>query len=180
MIAVRAKAEQLYEHVAHVGFAVPASQQLSVQDLGMRAYPSENTKSSSSKTEAEGNLTLAEGNTKYLRQHEDHIAPAGYVSETYYAMVHKPIPIPKAMKIPDALKAVNKEWEKLESIPAWNVNSVKPRAWVIQNAKDLKKKVHFGHIMPLCHQKNAELKESLRSYKGRVVFRGDDVKDENG
>jgi len=52
MIAVRPKAEQLYEHVAHVGFAVPASQQLSVQDLGMRAYSSENTKSSSSKTVA--------------------------------------------------------------------------------------------------------------------------------
>ena len=34
--------------------------------------------------------------------------------------------------------------------------------------------------MPLCHQKNAELDESLRKYKGRIVFRGDNVKDEDG
>ena len=34
--------------------------------------------------------------------------------------------------------------------------------------------------MPLCHQKHAELPEHQRSYKGRVVFRGDNIKDEAG
>ena len=35
-------------------------------------------------------------------------------------LVHKFIPMPQAMKIPAAKAAVDKEWEKLEKISAWN------------------------------------------------------------
>ena len=34
--------------------------------------------------------------------------------------------------------------------------------------------------MDICHLKNAELKATHRKYKGRVVFRGDIVKDDSG
>ena len=34
--------------------------------------------------------------------------------------------------------------------------------------------------MDLCHLKNSELEEFLQRYKGRVVFRGDIVKDQTG
>ena len=34
--------------------------------------------------------------------------------------------------------------------------------------------------MDLCHLKNAELVKHLQKYKGRVVLRGDNVKDEEG
>ena len=34
--------------------------------------------------------------------------------------------------------------------------------------------------MDLCHLKHAELQTSVQKYKGRVVFRGDRVKDETG
>ena len=34
--------------------------------------------------------------------------------------------------------------------------------------------------MDLCHLKNAELAKHLQKYKGRVVLRGDNVKDEEG
>ena len=37
----------------------------------------------------------------------------------HYSRVHKFIPNPQAMKIPDAKAAVVKQWEKLEKIPAW-------------------------------------------------------------
>ena len=40
--------------------------------------------------------------------------------------------------------------------------------------------VHFGHLMALCHEKHSELQRAVREFKGRVVFRGDDVKDESG
>ena len=40
---------------------------------------------------------------------------------THYNLVHKFIPMPQAMKIPDAKAAVDKEWKKLETIPAWNL-----------------------------------------------------------
>ena len=53
--------------------------------------------------------------------HEDHIAGKGHNSLQHYNLVHKFIPFPQAMKIPTAKAAVNKEWEKLEKIPAWDL-----------------------------------------------------------
>ena len=53
--------------------------------------------------------------------HEDHIAGKGEISLQHYNLVHKFIPMPQAMKIPAAKAAVDKEWEKLEKISAWNL-----------------------------------------------------------
>ena len=50
--------------------------------------------------------------------HEDHVAGRGDNSLQLYNLVHKFIPMPHAMKIPSAKAAVDKEWEKLEKIPA--------------------------------------------------------------
>jgi hypothetical protein len=36
------------------------------------------------------------------------------VSEDWLDFVHTPLPIPKALKIPDARKTLEAEWEKLE------------------------------------------------------------------
>ena len=38
--------------------------------------------------------------------------------------MHKFIPMPQDMKIPDAKAAVDKEWKKRETIPAWQVDKV--------------------------------------------------------
>ena len=43
------------------------------------------------------------------RNREDHIAGKGYTSMTHYNLVHKFIPMPPAMKIPDAKAAADKE-----------------------------------------------------------------------
>ena len=47
------------------------------------------------------------------KNHEDHIAGKGVNSLSHYNPVHKFIPMPDAMKIPDAKAAVEKEWEQL-------------------------------------------------------------------
>ena len=52
------------------------------------------------------------------KAHKDRIAGEGFTSMTHYNLVHKFIPMPQAMKIPHAKAAVDKEWEKLETIPA--------------------------------------------------------------
>ena len=54
-------------------------------------------------------------------KHEDHIAGKSATSMTHYNLVHKFIPMPQAMKIPDAKAAVDNEWKKLEKISAWNL-----------------------------------------------------------
>ena len=52
---------------------------------------------------------------------EDHIAAKGINSLSHYSLVRKFIPMPEALKIPDAKAAVEKKWEKLEKIPAWQL-----------------------------------------------------------
>ena len=58
------------------------------------------------------------------KNHEDHIAGRG-VSLSHHNTVHKFIPLPQAMKIPDAKAAVEKEWEKLEEKPARQLTKVR-------------------------------------------------------
>ena len=112
--------------------------------------------------------------------HEDHIAGKGDNSLQHYNLVHEFIPVPQAMKIPAAKAAVDKEWEKLEKISAWNLTKVRSKKQVIDEARTSGAKVHFTSLMEICHLKNAELEAKHQKYKGRVVLRGDIVKDDSG
>ena len=97
-----------------------------------------------------------------------------------YNLVHKFIPMPQAMKIPATRAAVDKEWEKLEKIPAWDLMKVRSEKEVIDEARTKGAKVHFASLMDICHLKNAELETKHQKYKGRIVLRGDIVKDDPG
>ena len=57
--------------------------------------------------------------------HKDHIAGKGCNSLQHYNLVHKFIPMLQAMKIPAVKAAVEKECEKLEKIPAWDLTKVR-------------------------------------------------------
>ena len=114
------------------------------------------------------------------KNHEDHIAGKGYASMSHYNLMHKLIPIPQAMKIPDAKAPVDKEWKNLETIPAWQLEKVKSKKEVILEAQRDKKKVHFAALMDICHQKMRNQIQKFQKYKGRVVLRGDIVKDDSG
>ena len=82
-------------------------------------------------------------------------------------------------KIPDAKAVAGKELEKLEKLPAWQFDEVKSKKDVILEEQREKKKVPFCYIeMDICHFKNAELEPKLQQCKGRVVPRGDIVKDD--
>ena len=108
-----------------------------------------------------------------LNYHEDHIAVKGENSLQHYNLVHKFIPLPQAMKIPAAKAAVDKEWEKLEKISAWNLTKVESQKKVIDEARTSGATVHFASLMDIIHLKNAELEAKHQKYKGRVVLRGD-------
>ena len=88
--------------------------------------------------------------------------------------------MPQAMKIPAAKAAVDKEWEKLEKISAWNLTKVKSKKKVIDEARTTGATVHFASLKDTCHLKNAKLEAEHHNYKGRVVLRGDIVKDDSG
>ena len=84
------------------------------------------------------------------------------------------------MKIPDAKAAVDKEWEKLEKIPACGLTKVGNKPEVIDEARTKGAKVQFASLMDICHLKDAELETKHQKCKGRVVLRGDIVKDNSG
>ena len=93
-----------------------------------------------------------------------------------YKLVHKFIPMLQAMRILDAKAAVDKEWKKLEKIPAWQMDKVRSKKEVILEAQKEKRKVHFPSLINIYLLKNAELEPKHQKYKGRVVLRGDTVK----
>ena len=117
----------------------------------------------------------------YDKQTQQHLSTGDVVAEQF-AMVHLPIPMKKAMQIPKAKDAVTKEWDALEKIEAWDLKGMKPKSQVIAEANKAGKSVHFGSLMDLCHEKGAEFNrpDHEKIYKGRVVFRGDQVRDETG
>ena len=90
------------------------------------------------------------------RYHEDHIAGKSLNSLSQSCLVHKFIPMPQTSNIPDAKAAVEKEWEKLEKIPAWHLTKVKNKSEVIDEARNKGRRVHFASLMDLCHLKNSE------------------------
>ena len=111
---------------------------------------------------------------------EDHVAGKGNNSLQHYNLVHEFIPMPQALKIPEEKAAVDKEWEKLEKIPAWKLPKVRSKKEVIDEAWTKGAKVHFASLMEICHLKRTELEAEHQKYKGRIVLRGDIVKDDSG
>ena len=69
---------------------------------------------------------------------------------------------------------------KIGKISAWNLTNVRSKKEVIDEARTKGAKVHFASLMDKCHLKNAELEAKHQKYKGRVVLRGDIVKDDSG
>ena len=83
------------------------------------------------------------------------------------------------MRIPAAKAAVDKEWGKLKKCSAWNLTKVRSKKEVVDEARTKGAKVHFASLMDICHLKNAELEAKHQKYKGRVVLRGDIVKNDS-
>ena len=112
--------------------------------------------------EADESTRMRMGNS-IPHHHEDHFAGKGQNSLQHYNLVHKFIPMPQAMKIPAAKAAVDKEWENLEKISAWNLTKVRSKKDVIDEARTSGATVHFVSLMDICH-----------------LLRGDIVKDDSG
>ena len=111
---------------------------------------------------------------------KDPIARRGDNSLQNYNLVQKIFLMPQAMKIPAAKAAVDKEWEELERISAWDITRVRNKSEVIDEARTKGRQVHFASLMDICRLKNAELEAEHQKYKGRVMLRGVIVKNDSG
>ena len=69
---------------------------------------------------------------------------------------------------------------KMEKISAWNLTKVRSKKEVIDKARTSGATVHFASSMDICHLKMLNWRQSTKKYNGRVVLRGDIVKDDSG
>ena len=77
-----------------------------------------------------------------------------------------------AMTIPAVRAAVDKVWNKLNKLPAWDRAEVEAKADVVGEARSRQVLVLFcisDGFLP----KHSELAEHLPQYEGRVVLRGE-------
>ena len=74
-----------------------------------------------------------------------------------------------------------KEWDALRKAGCWDETRVREWADVADDARRKGTKTHVGRIFDICVEKGSELPpgDPNRKFKGRVVFQGNDVKDEN-
>ena len=114
----------------------------------------------------------------FICAHQDDVARVGYASGEYFALVHTPVR--NWSKSDEAKQAVESEWKKLDDQKAWLWESVREYDDVRNEALKDGETVHFGDLMRLCFVKNSQLDARMRKYKGRLVFRGDNVRDESG
>ena len=107
------------------------------------------------------------------KDHEDHIAGKGYNSTEHYNLVHKFIHMPQAMKIPDAKAAVVNEWNKLQKIPAWQLDKVKSKKRrLFWKHKETTRKSTLLHWWTSAISKNAELVPKIWSLlKARLRYK---------
>ena len=82
---------------------------------------------------------------------------------------------------PKANAALVKEWDALRKAGCWDESRVREWSDVANDARRNDSKTHVGRIFEICVEKNSELAPDnpARKFKGRVVFQGNQVKDEN-
>ena len=113
-------------------------------------------------------------------RHEDHTAGKGDNSLQHCNLVHKFIPMPRAMKIPAPKAALDKEWEKWERFRrgTWRKSEVNQR-WSMKQGRRAQEFI-LPHWWTYVIWKMPNWRQKHQKYKGRVVLRGDIVKNDFG
>ena len=82
---------------------------------------------------------------------------------SHHNMVHKPIPL-TTMKIPQAkAAALDKEWTKLQKLPAWDESTTTSKNRGDTQSKMESNTVQFATFVDLCHLKNSELEKKFQT-----------------
>ena len=97
------------------------------------------------------------------------------------AAVAQPVPKKDIERIPKALEAQVKEWERLIDKEVWSFKEVKDWSQCARDARRENKTIHLGRIFGIMVLKGAELPadDPRREYKYRVVFHGNRVIDQD-
>lgn len=94
-------------------------------------------------------------------EHQDRMGDIGDISKTYWGLIHKPIAIPKALRIPKAKEALDKEWDKLQKKRVWIMETVEDKHIVERRCQLQGIERKFCTTVELRHNNNSELEFEL-------------------
>ncbi len=77
------------------------------------------------------------------------------MSEHYFALIHKSIPIQEAKRLTAAKEAIDSEFRKLDKRGFVDWNRIQEKSDVMAYAVDNGIEYHLGDLMTLCHEKHA-------------------------
>ena len=89
---------------------------------------------------------------------------------SHYNLVHKFVPMPQAMKIPDAKAAVDKELKSSRPFQHGFGKNQEQEEVILEAQRDINK-VYFASLMDICHLKKAELDHNCISRKAESCSR---------
>ncbi len=99
----------------------------------------------------------------------------------FNALVARPVNKKEIERTPKAQEAMNNEWKRLIDKHVWDMSVVRDMSDVASEAKNKNKEIQFGWLFGICVEKNSELPTNnpARKFKGRVVFQGNRVVNQN-
>ena len=100
--------------------------------------------------------------------------------QTLPAAVTKLLDRKEMMTDPAAMQAVGTEGRALVKAGIWLEETVVEKSDLIANANTSGEKIHMGDLMRICSVKLWECAAKYHKYKGRICFRGDNVRDQDG
>ena len=111
-------------------------------------------------------------------EHRDHSPDA---LGAIYACVARPVTKRERQENADARASLEKEWGRLRKINTWDESIVREWEQVALEARKSGKVAHVGRIFDICVEKGSELPrgDPARKFKGRVVFQGNNVRDQS-
>ena len=114
----------------------------------------------------------------HLRHRQKNVAPSKFPLSMASA---RPVNRSEFAKHPAAMDAYWKEWSNLESKEVWKWSSLTEWDDVAAKAKGNNEEIHFGYLFGFMVIKGDEFEEGdpRRRWKYRIVFQGNNVKDQD-
>jgi hypothetical protein len=114
--------------------------------------------------------------------------PIGFVMEQeecafappVHAMVTKLLDRAETNRNPRAIAAVKAEADALVDAGTWLESTVIEKDELLKQVGKSGERIHLGELMKICSVKFFEMASEFWKYKGRICFRGDNVKDQDG
>ena len=103
-----------------------------------------------------------------------------WMAQLVLAMVHKPLTRDEINRSPEAKAKLQEEAAEFRRMGVWDESTLIEVDDLISSSQKSHQKIHIAEMMPVCHIKGFELPKEQHRMRARLVFRGDDCKDEFG